>query len=699
MDTTSELIGVQSAPILQELAARRTDLVNRYHQALRETLFSNRSEVRPAALKSLAASEAETLFNFLQHPEAHLAQERGVQLCQAGLSESTVLRLSQATRQFLFSFFDPNWLPTSLEAIEEYHQAVIQGFLQSRERIILSEQERIRSALQRTLNRYSLQMEVAASVAWATTAILDLDTLMRAAVELIRERFDLYYVGIFLTDETNQWAVLRAGTGEAGQALLGQNYRLEVGGASMVGLCIAHSEPRIALDVGRESTHFENPLLPDTHSEAAIPLRSRGKILGALNIQSQHVGAFTEVDTTVFRILADQLVNGIENARLFDELRHSEGKYRTILENIQEGYYELDLAGKFTFGNDSLGYILGRPKEELLGESYQQFVDPEYVDKVSQAFARVYQTSDSARGVEYRLLSPDETARFVETSATLIRDTLDQPVGLRGIVRDITGRKQAEQMLIERKALERSNKELEQFAYVASHDLQEPLRKIQAFGDRLRVKNGAALSTEGRDYLERMLIAANRMQNLINDLLALSRVSTKAQPFAPVQLAQVANEVISDLETLIERTNGRVEIGSLPTLDADPLQMRQLLQNLIGNGLKFHPPDRQPVIKVYSRLSETSQTAPLRRTNGIQWNIIVEDNGIGFDEKYLSRIFQPFQRLHSSQEYPGTGMGLAICHRIVERHGGQITAKSQPGQGAKFIVKLPAQQLKGDTSQ
>jgi signal transduction histidine kinase len=232
--------------------------------------------------------------------------------------------------------------------------------------------------------------------------------------------------------------------------------------------------------------------------------------------------------------------------------------------------------------------------------------------------------------------------------------------------------------------LERSNRELQDFAFVASHDLQEPLRKIQAFGDRLKTKHGAALGADGIDYLARMQGAAHRMHTLINDLLTFSRVTSKAQPFVPVDLGRIATEVLSDLEERIERSGARVETGPLPTLDADPLQMRQLLQNLVANALKFHRAGETPVVKILAAVEKNGGAAQAR--------ITVADNGIGFDMKYLDRIFTPFQRLHGRSEYEGTGMGLAVCRRIVERHGGTLTAESAPGQGARFLVTLPVHQ-------
>ncbi len=239
-----------------------------------------------------------------------------------------------------------------------------------------------------------------------------------------------------------------------------------------------------------------------------------------------------------------------------------------------------------------------------------------------------------------------------------------------------------EQETRQREELTRSNEELQQFAFIASHDLQEPLRKIIAFGDRLKVTCENALTEKGYDYLQRMQNAAQRMQVLIEDLLTLSRITTRAQPFVQVNLSQITQEVLSDLEIRIAQTKATIEVGELPTIEADPVQMRQLLQNLIGNALKFHQKTKPSIVKIYSKRLTNEQL------NCDYCQIIVEDNGIGFDEKYLDRIFNVFQRLHGRTEYEGTGIGLAICRKIVERHQGTITAKSEPGKGAKFIVTL-----------
>jgi light-regulated signal transduction histidine kinase (bacteriophytochrome) len=241
--------------------------------------------------------------------------------------------------------------------------------------------------------------------------------------------------------------------------------------------------------------------------------------------------------------------------------------------------------------------------------------------------------------------------------------------------------------------LEWTNRELEDFASVASHDLQEPLRKIRVFGGRLLDKYGEVLDASGRDYLERLNSAAERMQTLLDALLAYSRVAVKTQPYEKVDLTEVLEEVVSNLEASIEQTGAKIFWDELPTIQADRSQMVHLLQNLLINAIKFHRPEEPPLVKVSGHILKPGEGQVMAYFVGDRMcQIYIEDNGIGFDEKYLERVFAPFQRLHSRSEYGGTGIGLAICQKIVQRHRGTITARSKAGAGSTFTVTLPVEQ-------
>lgn len=229
--------------------------------------------------------------------------------------------------------------------------------------------------------------------------------------------------------------------------------------------------------------------------------------------------------------------------------------------------------------------------------------------------------------------------------------------------------------------LEQSNTDLQDFAFIASHDLQEPLRKIQAFGDRLVKDHAAQLDQEGILYADRMSRSAHRLQAMINALLTYSRINFQEEKFEPTDLNKVLSEVISDLEITLRDAGGQVQVNPLPVVDADPVQIHQLLQNLIGNAIKFHRPNTPPLVKVKVSAQDNHTVT-----------LVIEDNGIGFNEKYLDRIFQPFQRLNSLEQFEGSGIGLAVSRKIIERHHGQISAASVPGEGSWFIVTLPLKQ-------
>lgn len=347
-----------------------------------------------------------------------------------------------------------------------------------------------------------------------------------------------------------------------------------------------------------------------------------------------------------------------------------------------------DKYGIITYVNQKFCGISKYSREELIGKTHR-IINSHHHSK--EYFVNMWQTISQGKvwEGEIRNRAKDGTHYWVHTTIVPFMGKDGQPERYVAVRYEITERKLAEEQLkVYAEKLEVSNRELQEFASVAAHDLQEPLRKIQAFSDRLKVKGKAELSQESFDYVERIQTSAQRMQVLINDLLTYSRVTTKAQPFAEIRLDQVLSQVLSDLEVRIERTKGVVEWDDLPSLEADPTQMRQLFQNLVNNALKFSRPGVAPRVKLQTKILDSS---PLDRP-GPACQISVQDNGIGFDEKYLDRIFNIFQRLHGRHEYEGTGIGLSVCRKIVDRHGGFLTATSKLGEGATFIVTLPLKQ-------
>jgi len=418
-------------------------------------------------------------------------------------------------------------------------------------------------------------------------------------------------------------------------------------------------------------------------------------------------------DTAQPRTMNSQSNGGVDrrdpaalNAKLAQEnaqLRRERDLLRMVIENVPDNIYAKDREGRFILNNPAHARDLGADSPaEMKGKSDFDYFPKELAQQFFDDEQKIIQTGKPVINQEQyksRRKDPSGKKYWSVSSKVIWCDDKGEILGTVGITRDIHEFKMAQEALraSEEKLreftaqLERSNRELQDFAYVASHDLQEPLRKIVVFGERLKEKAAERLEPETLDYLQRMQKAASRMQTLINDLLTFSRVTTKAQPFNPVDLEQTVREVVDDLEGRIEATKGRVDLGILPTIDAEPLQIRQLLQNLIGNALKFRRPDVSPVVKIdakffFGALPDSAEDAPEQKL----CELTVSDNGIGFEEKYLDRIFNVFQRLHTRNEYEGTGMGLAIARKIVVYHGGVITAKSAPGQGSTFIVTLPA---------
>jgi two-component system sensor kinase FixL len=443
--------------------------------------------------------------------------------------------------------------------------------------------------------------------------------------------------------------------------------------------------------------------------DVAVPaVNEAGHWEGRSRVRHAQSGECVELRTSIFLVrrakgekancLAIVHEDAAERDRLEAALAEAQARKHAILESALDPIITINHDGLITEFNRAAEQVFGHPRDKLLGQKPSEVLFPPsksagHQDRIDR-YLDVGEGSMLGKRIEVVAMRANGEEFAAEMAMTISHEQ-GAPV-LTFFVRDISLRKKAEQEQARYAAeLERSNRELEQFAYVASHDLQEPLRKIQTFSDRLQMRCKERLDEEGQECVERMHHAAARMQVLIDGLLTLSRVTTKGQDFVHVDLAKIAREVVSDLEVQIAQAGGRVETGNLPTIQADPLQMRQLLQNLIGNALKFRRVDEPPVVRVSGRYVPGKEgRSTVRPGAGEQCRILVEDNGIGFEEKHAERIFGVFQRLHPRDVFAGTGIGLAICRRIVERHGGTIAARSTPGKGSAFEVLLPVAQTR-----
>lgn len=477
--------------------------------------------------------------------------------------------------------------------------------------------------------------------------------------------------------------------------------------------------------IGKTDAELFPPEVAATLRENDRQVVASGQALVTEEIVQQADGKWHTYLSTKFPIADTQgritQIGGIatditERKQMEQALRDSQERMDCFVQSDLIGIVFARIDGRIQEANDEFLRIIGYSRQELEAGQvrWDTLTPPEYLplDRTGIAeaqdrgsctpYEKEYIRKDGRRVpvlVGYILLGVDRTdsiafvlditqrkqaeqalqAAKIELEERVLARTAELDTANSSLQVEVEERQQREQEL-ERTAhqLATSNQALQDFAYVASHDLQEPLRKIQAFGDRLRTKYSDALGEQGQDYLRRMQNAAQRMQSLIQALLHYSRISTRGNPFVTTDLNVIVKGVLSDLETRIEQSAAQIQVEPLSTLEADPVQMRQLFQNLIGNALKFHQPDTSPQITI-SQTADSTQVVELR----------VQDNGIGFNPKYLDRIFTPFERLHSRSEYEGTGMGLAICRKIIERHGGQLTAVSPDEGGAIFIATLP----------
>ncbi|MCX6027391.1 MAG: ATP-binding protein, partial [Chloroflexi bacterium] len=369
-------------------------------------------------------------------------------------------------------------------------------------------------------------------------------------------------------------------------------------------------------------------------------------------------------------------------AREFNIMAAALSREQTLLRHRLERMYALssDLICAAGFDgylkevNPAFERVLGFRQDEMMMSPFIEFVHPD--DRAAtQAVVATLADGQTLAAFENRYRCKDGSWKWLLWNAS--SDPREQLIF--AMAHDVTERKEADTKLKKTLAdVERSNKELEQFAYVASHDLQEPLRMVSSYTQLLAKRFEGQLDRDAQDFIGYAVDGANRMQRLIQDLLMYSRVTTRGRPYELVDLHQVLGEAVANLQAAISESGALVSNGDLPALIADRTQLVQVFQNLIGNAIKFHKEVEPPRVHISAR------------RDGEEWIISVKDNGIGIDPKHFSRLFVIFQRLHGPQQYPGTGIGLALCQRIVARHGGRIWVESAPGQGSEFLFTLKA---------
>jgi PAS domain S-box-containing protein len=368
----------------------------------------------------------------------------------------------------------------------------------------------------------------------------------------------------------------------------------------------------------------------------------------------------------------------MEKRRAEEALRKSEKRFRDVAASSHQWIWEVDAEGRYTYASPIVETIYGYTPEEILDLHFYDLAPPEEKEDLKENAFKEYLSEGRPFGeMVNKCVRKDGKIIWVMSRGLPIVNDSGSVTGFRGVDMDITKLKWVEEKLKKTLAdLERSNTELAQFAYVASHDLQEPLRMISSYLQLLEQRYGGQLDDDADEFIAYAVDGAKRLKLLINSLLKYTRVETRGKAFVSTNCEEVLNRTLRNLGELIEESGTSVTHDPLPILKADSVQLERVFQNLIGNAIKFHH-ESQPEIHIGAE-----------RTNS-EWLFSVRDNGIGIEPKYYERIFIIFQRLHSVDKYPGTGIGLAICKRIVERHGGRIWLESEPGKGSTFFFTIP----------
>lgn len=375
-------------------------------------------------------------------------------------------------------------------------------------------------------------------------------------------------------------------------------------------------------------------------------------------------------------------------------LKTADHAYRVFIEKMAEGAVTLNAEGIILYCNSQFATLAGLPLSEVIGLPFARFIAAEDAEAYNMGFRKCW--SEDCKQ-EVRLLAREQ---LIPVQLSLTALELEEGISLSIIVTDLTAQKKT-QLQLEQKALqlaemnrdlEASNHDLQQFASVASHDLQEPLRKIQIFSSLLRDRPAAGLDADAAKYVEKITDSAARMKTLILDVLNYSKLSANDKGHERVDLNEVLAELLDDFEMRIHEKSAAIRIERLPVVEANRGQMRQMFQNIISNALKFVKDGAVPAIHITAKQLAEKSFAAGEQSDGAFCFISIKDNGIGFDERYAAHIFALFERLHGKDQYEGTGIGLAITKKIVEKHNGLINAKSSVGNGAEFMIILPQKQ-------
>jgi signal transduction histidine kinase len=578
-----------------------------------------------------------------------------------------------------------------------------------------------RAELLRVLQHRSTQLQTAAEVSKSASMILDPGVLIDQTVHLIQERFSFYYVGLFLLDEAGECAVLRAGTGEAFQKMLKAGHKLKVGGPSMIGWCTAHGEARIALDVGEEAIRFDNPLLPETRSEMALPLISRGRCIGALSVQSTGQNAFSEEDVAVLQTMADQVAIAIENARLLEAERRrgaelealrqaslhvtSSLELQPVLEAIIEHALRLVSADNthiflydgehLTFGAAMWAgglqrepYAVPRPKgmTYTVARSGERVVIPD-VD-VHPLF-RERRWGGAVAGFPLRAgddvcgvmnIAFERPHVFTESELNVLELLADQAaIAVHNVRLHQQVREHADNLaaaLAQQEELDRLKGE---FIQNVSHELRSPLALIRGYAEILNIGELGELQPEQRHPISVVARRSRMLSELVEDITLILGAETRSPEWEPVALDEVARTAVEDFS--IKADEGgltlRSDIAPVPFVSGSLTYLRRVLDNLLGNAIKFTPEGGTVTVRVWQ---EDDVVA-----------LEVRDTGIGIPEGQFERIFERFYQVDGSvrRRYGGVGLGLALVKELVELHGGQVRVESQVGEGSAFIVTLP----------